>query len=154
MNWEAASAIGEMVGAIGVMASLVYLAVQIRTNSEDVRDNTTFAIVEMLVDARRDMVNPALIAVVAKIGKGEKLSAEDTILYFGYLQHLANVYDIAHFAMRRRKVDASLVAGLENRMKGMANSPMFEEFWSHYSKDYSEDLQRFVRSVRAPDAGC
>ena len=54
MNWEAASAIGEIVGAIGVMASLVYLAVQIRTNSEDVRDNTTFAIVQMLVEARRD----------------------------------------------------------------------------------------------------
>lgn len=37
MNWEAIAAIGEAVGAAGVIASLVYLAVQIRQNSQSVR---------------------------------------------------------------------------------------------------------------------
>ena len=56
MNWDAISAVGQMIGAIGVMASLVYLAIQIRTNSEDVRDNTTFRVVQMLLESRRDLV--------------------------------------------------------------------------------------------------
>ena len=97
MNWEAASAIGEIVSAIGVMASLVYLAIQIRTNSEDVHDNTTFAIVQMLVEARRDLVDTSLIAVMAKIGEGEGLSVAERALYVGHLQHLANVFDVAHW---------------------------------------------------------
>ena len=149
MNWEAASAIGEIVGAIGLMASLVYLAIQIRTNSEDVRDNTTFAVVQMLIDARRDFLNTPLIAVIAKIGAHESLTTEERILYLGYLQHLANVYDVAHLAIRRRKVDASLVAGLENRIRGAANAPMFDEFWLRNSGDYSKEFQHFVESVRA-----
>ena len=37
MNWEAIAAIGEAVGAAGVIASLVYLAAQIRQNSLSVR---------------------------------------------------------------------------------------------------------------------
>jgi hypothetical protein len=37
VNWEAIAAIGEAVGAAGVIASLVYLAVQIRQNSQSVR---------------------------------------------------------------------------------------------------------------------
>ena len=65
MNWEAVSAIGQMVGAIGVVASLVYLAIQIRTNSEDVRDNTTFRVVQMLLESRRDLVDASLVAVRA-----------------------------------------------------------------------------------------
>jgi GrpB-like predicted nucleotidyltransferase (UPF0157 family) len=52
------------------------LAIQIRANSEDVRDNTTFAILQMLVEARRDLVDTPLIAVMAKIGEGEGLSVE------------------------------------------------------------------------------
>jgi len=37
LNWEAIAAIGEAVGAAGVIASLVYLAVQIRQNTRTVR---------------------------------------------------------------------------------------------------------------------
>jgi hypothetical protein len=33
MNWEAIGAIAELLGAIGVIASLVYLATQIRSNT-------------------------------------------------------------------------------------------------------------------------
>ena len=37
MNWEAAGAIGEIVGAAGVIVTLVYLAVQIRQNTRSLR---------------------------------------------------------------------------------------------------------------------
>ena len=33
MNWEAAGAIGELVGAAGVIASLIYVGYQIRQNT-------------------------------------------------------------------------------------------------------------------------
>ena len=36
MNWEAIGAIGESLGAIGVIATLIYLAVQIRQNSKTI----------------------------------------------------------------------------------------------------------------------
>ncbi len=34
MNWEAVGAVGEMAGAIGVIVTLVYLALQIRSNAK------------------------------------------------------------------------------------------------------------------------
>ncbi len=37
MNWEAMGAVGEAVGAAAVIASLVYLAVQIRQNTRSIR---------------------------------------------------------------------------------------------------------------------
>jgi hypothetical protein len=45
MNWEAIGAVGETVGALAVLVTLVYLAVQIRQNTKAVRaaavDSTT-----------------------------------------------------------------------------------------------------------------
>jgi hypothetical protein len=40
MNWDAIGAIAELLGAIGVIASLVYLATQIRQGREQVRAAT------------------------------------------------------------------------------------------------------------------
>ena len=37
MNWDAVAAIAESVGAVGVIATLAYLAVQIRSNTKAVR---------------------------------------------------------------------------------------------------------------------
>lgn len=38
MNWDAIGAIGEVVGALAVVISLVYLALQIRQNSRQVEE--------------------------------------------------------------------------------------------------------------------
>ena len=40
MNWEAIGAIGELGGALAVVVTLVYLAIQIRQNTDSVRSNT------------------------------------------------------------------------------------------------------------------
>ncbi len=40
MNWDAVGAMAELVGAIGVIASLIYLAIQIRQNTRSLQANT------------------------------------------------------------------------------------------------------------------
>ena len=39
MNWEAIGAIGEIVGAVAVVATLAYLAVQLRHNTKNVQSS-------------------------------------------------------------------------------------------------------------------
>ena len=41
MNWDAIGAIAELLGAVGVIASLVYLATQIRQSREQMAQNTS-----------------------------------------------------------------------------------------------------------------
>ena len=40
MNWEAVSSIAEVIGAIAVVVSLIYLAVQVRSGTRDLRTTT------------------------------------------------------------------------------------------------------------------
>ena len=39
MNWEAIGAVGETVGGIGVIVTLIYLAIQVRQNTRNIHDN-------------------------------------------------------------------------------------------------------------------
>jgi hypothetical protein len=41
MNWSALSSVAEFVAAVGVIASLVYLAVQVRQNKQSIRASTS-----------------------------------------------------------------------------------------------------------------
>jgi hypothetical protein len=38
VNWEAISAIGQLVGALAVVISLIYLATEVRRNTRETRD--------------------------------------------------------------------------------------------------------------------
>ena len=78
MNWEAVSAIGEIVGALAVFVTLIYLAIQIRQNTITVQaaanqgttDRETNAIIQMIN-------NPDILISITKqeltVGEIEKL---------------------------------------------------------------------------------
>lgn len=51
MNWEVAGAIGEIVGALGVIVTLGYLAVQIRENSRQMKVSSIIAINQLMNEA-------------------------------------------------------------------------------------------------------
>ena len=55
MNWEALGAIGEVVGAVGVIATLVYLAYQIRQN--------TIQLEQTILSARASAVNASQVTL-------------------------------------------------------------------------------------------
>jgi len=59
VNWDAVGAVAELIGAIGVMASLAYLAVQVRSNTRSVQAATYQGLAQSVNDHNRDLfTNP------------------------------------------------------------------------------------------------
>ena len=85
MNWEAIGAIGEIVGAIAVVLSLVYLAAQIRQNTRQVEEQARTQRQNGLLAARsaftewRTLViqDPAIAALWRKGSESLELLNED-----------------------------------------------------------------------------
>ena len=57
MNWDAIGAIAELLGAIGVIASLIYLATQIRQSREQMGENTRALRAGTYQDFNRQLVD-------------------------------------------------------------------------------------------------
>jgi hypothetical protein len=78
MNWEAIGAVGEIVGALAVLVTLIYLAIQVRhtrraQQAEAIRANRLER--REFHTAIRD--SPYITMIVAKIESGDELTAEE-----------------------------------------------------------------------------
>ena len=90
MNWDAIGALAELIGAAGVIASLVYLAVQIRQNTHAMEEGKRLALAQtyqmradalqtMLVQAANsEYVGPILVKLTG-LGYPEDIAALDQL---------------------------------------------------------------------------
>ena len=105
MDWEAVGAVGEILGAVAVVATLGYVAVQIRQNTAMLNSTAR----QSLVDNDRHSIAAVLEHpdLFEKLGKAEELSAQDQIRYsaiwildlrnreFEFFQYKAGILDEA-----------------------------------------------------------
>ena len=68
MTWEAIGAIGETIAAIGVIISLIYLAVQIRRQTLDNRIDTQIEVTNQLNSAYGDLANNSELGSIFMTG--------------------------------------------------------------------------------------
>ena len=89
MNWEAIGAIGELIAAVAVVVTLIYLATQIRQNNKLLTSGSRQALVANDVTSLLANVNNA--EVFAKLASNSPLSAQDQLrLNFMFALDLRN----------------------------------------------------------------
>jgi len=90
MNWDAIGAIGEIVGAIAVLITLIYLAIQIRQNSATQRAQTHQQLaLERVIGLRMISTNKELRDAVGKAQSGKPLTEDEQgILFSTTVMHL------------------------------------------------------------------
>jgi len=83
MNWEAIGAVGEILGAIGVIATLGYLAVQIRQNTKSNRQAAARSTLDTINRLNLVIVERPEIADLAVRGMAdrEKLDFNDSLRF-------------------------------------------------------------------------
>jgi len=80
MNWEAAGAIGEIIGAIAVVSTLIYLSIQIAGTKQAAESQASQRSMEMYSSWRSMLVqNAAFAAVLAKANEKIELSPDEKI---------------------------------------------------------------------------
>ena len=112
MNWEALGAIGEIVGAAGVIATLVYLSVQLRQNTKALRSNAWQSIQDS--EQRFDDLfssNPQVCEVWMKGNKGglDALESEAERFQFTSLaKQLIDQFQTHHYQHERGLIETEL----------------------------------------------
>lgn len=104
MNWDALGAIGEIIGAVAVFATLVYLAVQIRQNTGAVRAAALNSSVVVVTDIRAKLFgDPNLTDIYIRgLDDPDSLNVVDkarfTLTMHNILWSLWNVYAQSGYA--------------------------------------------------------
>jgi hypothetical protein len=78
MNWDAVAAIAETAGALLVVATLVYVSIQIRQNTENARAATELEVSRRFSEVSKRILDDAeLQRIWDAVATGEKLSPEE-----------------------------------------------------------------------------
>ena len=135
MDWNAAGAIGEMLGAGAVFLTLLYLAAQIRQTNRMARFEATREIMAQFNTCNHLIATDASIRKV--LLKPGELSLEEAEQLYSYVDLYCNAWGTAQIAYDQGFVDASMWSGVIkdvevalNRWPNMQNS--VERWLSNY----------------------
>ncbi len=154
MNWTAIGATGELFGAIGVIASLLYLARQMRNAAADTRRATAQAVFTKLNTAfETTSANPQLAGVFAR-GTSDLsvLSPEEAIQFSSLFFTLVRPYEELFYYRRAGAVNEWVWESVELLVLPALTTPGALEWWAKRQSWFTSAFQDHVAEVLPEEA--
>ena len=146
MNWEAIGAVAEGLGAIGVIATVVYVALQIRHNSEAVQGSTEQALMS------QEMAFYALVIENAAIwGRGrdsmDELNAEETIVFENLVAAAMSQLYSAFVQYRRGLIPESVWVAYMGDWTAYLERAGFQHAWKNLQHAYPVEFRNTLDDI-------
>lgn len=130
MNWEAAGAIGEIVGAAAVVVSLVYLASQIRTQNREARAASVHQVMHEYSTAISILHEPEMADIwVAAIEDFDSLSPSQRLRFVIYLTVAIRSFEDAYFQWREGRLETDVWHSLLTPLVDVKSTEAFRRYW-------------------------
>ncbi len=149
MNWEALGAVAELIAALGVIITLLYLAMQIKEQTK-----------ESKLAATRDLARDWTEAL--QFGTGDEwnfelyqravndyasLSGGDRIRAYIMLSSAMRIIEIQHFHVSAGNFEPTMFTAMEYRVKQLIELPGVRYWWKDHKEQFSEDFIAYVERV-------
>ena len=154
MNWQAIGALGELVGGVAVLATLVFLAIQIRRNTQALRmsaaeeSNRSFASYAAL------FTQPG-VSRLYRVGLAspDELDDDEHITFNAVISTFFNFLSHAH---KVRGSGITNVWSSERALRTTANyilrQPGGQRWWRQFRVAYDDDFQRYIDALLGESA--
>jgi hypothetical protein len=157
MNWEALGAISELVGAIGVIATLGYLAFQIRQNSHTVKTATAQSVMAAVNETLQTGAASPQAARMLMLGQTdfEALSDDEKMQFAVWLLSWFRIMDQAYQVHRLGTIDPGVWDGYFKHLQGTLQADSVRRWWSNrrmiFTPAFRELIDAAANSVVTED---
>ena len=142
MNWAAASTIAEVVGAGGVIASLVYLAIQIRQSTKVSRAEMTK---DLYLASRSAIMEIASNESLAKISAEiRQYESTDLMRRNMFYQSFFRLYELQYNLKSQDLLDDDIARSYALIIQMWARTIYFEEYWTRNRGEFNEAFAAYV----------
>lgn len=142
MNWEAVGTIAEIIGAGGVIASLLYLAVQIRQSTKVARAETTK---DLYLASRDAILQIASNDELAKIWTNIRdFESEDIARLYAFYQSFFRLYELQYHLSEQDLLDEDIAQSYTLIIRMFARTDFFSEYWNKARGEFNEKFATYV----------
>ena len=144
-------AIRETLAALGVIASMIFVGMEIRQNTTAIQTNTSQGVFTQYMDgARPVMENPELAELIVRADTAPgSLSLADSLRYNLYLGFEINIYESVYINVAQGTMESGVASGWLRGMSRWVCRPGGEGFWRVYAEEYAPIFQTAMDSVIA-----
>ena len=142
MNWEMISAIGQMLGAIAVVVSLIYLAIQIRSQKQESRNAVINSLTTQFNDFMRSQVESADLCALWLRGlhSFDELDAPSKLRFSSHIGRQLRTADSLYLHFREGTLDPRLWRGFDRTIADIAAYAGFQKWWPTRKHWYSDEF--------------
>jgi hypothetical protein len=146
IDWNAVGAIGELIGALGVMITVVYLALQVRGNTRSVRGSVYDSLATSLEHLNRPLVeNADLARALAAVTENWSAASEDDRFRVVHFYSAAfKLFENVYYQWRQGLIEDELWQGWRRLMLTYFWSPGVQMWWPTRRGAYAESFARFL----------
>jgi hypothetical protein len=141
--------IGEFLGAIGVIASLVYLAIQIRQNTKSVRSATYQSSTRDIVQLSDQMSqDPELTRIWFEGLRGfDSMPQADRRRFAAYMMGAYRRYESMLYQTQQGLLEQEWWEGVGNNLEDMTLQPGTQAWWTDARHLFRPEFQQFVDGI-------
>ena len=147
--------LGEFLAAIATLATLIYLAVQIRQNTLSTRAASHHAITDVMNKTNHLVVGDAEVARIWIAGRADRstLNVEERERFDALLISYFHVFDTLHYQARVGAGDTELLLAEEKSFAHLFSQPGVSEWWAENPYAFSPEFRSYMEGFRsAPPA--
>ncbi|HXX40842.1 MAG TPA: hypothetical protein VEI58_01080 [Chthoniobacterales bacterium] len=151
VNWEAVSAIGQVVGAVAVVISLIYLAHEVRNTARATRLESMRSLSESINQFFRTVAQDDELADFFYRGMHDfGANKGGSLLRFSALMdYLFRIYEDMYYQHLERRLDPRVWSGFEAIMRDMNAYPGVQAWWRTRSHWFSDRFRKFIAERQA-----
>jgi hypothetical protein len=140
---------GEFFGAIAVVATLVYLAIQIRQNTKVARSATRQAIAEMTINLNSDLVSDQTLgqSFLKDLGN-QPVEAGERLRLLGRSYRLMRNWENIHYQHLTGMLSEDEWRGFRLNLKACLQWNIVKEYWQNESQFFSETFRTEVSEIQ------
>ena len=146
MSWDALGAISEFVGAIAVVVTLVYLAIQVRQNTSALRSTATQGAHDQTA-ALYDLVSSdATLADIFVRGmtSPDELTSIETAQFFSLSMAFMFRYQNWYLQTRSGLIEKELLESWSRVLRQLSGTPGYQRFWQQRAHIFADDFVRYL----------
>jgi len=148
MNWDALGAMGELFGALAVVLTLGYLAVQIRQNSDGMKVAAKLDI-EKNFNEYTDLIlqDSELLELQVKGLAGQDLEAIEEIKFSLLMQRATRHFSSMYYQYQTQDLSEDEWYESRRLIRWFTFAPGYRSWWEQNKKNYRVDFRNYLSKI-------
>ena len=149
MNLESLAYIGEIIGAVVVTLSLVYLAVQVRQNTEAQRTENYARALERLATFQSMLSTDSEVSTIFSKGLSDSssLTLQDKLRFNWSMYEAFGAFEFMFHAARKKSIDEEIWSRWSHAIAWYLTFPGAQKWWIVKPLPFTDSFSLFVESL-------